>query len=428
MYVIPIGIIVFLIYLPSLSNGFVEGWDDKWQVMNQYTESSGWDGMAMIFGNFHGTQYSPLNAWCYSLIHSMVGYSAWEFHLFSLLVHIGCVGLLYSILLKLEVKQRVAFFTTLLFAIHPLQVESVAWISASKIVLYAFFYLAAVRSYLTYIDSKRSVYWWATLFFFCCSFGGKEQAVTLPFCLLLIDWVRKRNGHAWRIWLEKLPFVLLALFFAWITLKANESSSAGLLSEDVGYPLYQRIALGSYAYVEYIVKSLLPLNLLYLYPFPMPVGGVLPIRFWIYPIGLLLAFLAVPALHKRSALLTGILFYTLLIALTIHIVPMSRFAVVADRYIYLASPGLFYIYMYYIDGWITKQRIWIKKTAYTLVGCYVLWLGITTYNRTKVWDNTTILKSGLIELVGSSTGKQEKQLPVCTVDQTSCTHPGGKAR
>lgn len=401
MRVIPIVLIVILIYLPSLSNGFVEGWDDKWQVMNPYTESSGWDGLAMIFGHFYGGQYSPLNAWCYSFIHSIAGYSAWGFHLYSLLLHLGCVALLYSILLELKVKQRVAFFTTLLFAIHPLQVESVAWISASKIVLYAFFYLAAVKSYLAYIDSKRWLYWWMALFFFCCSFGGKEQAVMLPFCLLLIDWIRKRDWHQGRIWLEKLPFLLLALFFAWITLKSHESIGNGLLNGHVGYPFYQRVALSSYAYVEYMIKSLFPLHLLYLYPFPMQVGDVLPIRFWIYPIGLLLTFLTVPALHKRSALLAGLLFYTLHIALTIQIVPMSRFAMVADRYIYLASPGLFFVFVYYMDKWISGQNDRIRKISYGLFGCYLLWLGITAYNRTKVWENTTTLKNGLIELVGN---------------------------
>lgn len=404
MRVIPIVLIVVLIYLPSLSNGFVEGWDDKWQVMNQYTESGGWDGLTMIFAHFHGGQYSPLNAWCYSLIHSMAGYSAWGFHLYSLLLHIGCIGLLYSILLELKVKERVVFFTTLLFAIHPLQVESVAWISASKIVLYAFFYLAALKSYLAYIDSKRLLYWWMTLFFFCCSFGGKEQAVTLPFCLLLIDWIRKRNWCQWRIWLEKLPFLLLALFFAWITLKSHESIGNGLLSGDVGYPFYQRVALSSYAYVEYIIKSIFPLHLLYLYPFPMQVGDVLPIRFWIYPIGLLLTFLTVSALRKRSALLAGILFYTLHIVLAIQIIPMSRFAIVADRYIYLASPGLFFVFVYYMDKWISEQSDRVRKFSYGLLGCYLLWLGITAYGRTKVWENTTTLKNGLIELVDSPTG------------------------
>lgn len=407
----PIFLVLFslAVYGNSLTNDFVTVWDDKWQVFNQYTEGRGIIGLKNILLNFYGWQYSPLNAWFYSLIHSLFGYNPMAFHSFSLLLHIGSVLLLYSLLLSLGAKQRIAWITSLLFAIHPLQVESVAWISASKVLVYSFFYLCAARMYVAYVKKNSAVYYFLVLLFFLFSFGGKEQAVTFPLCLIVLDFVLGRNLRSWLPWQEKVPFFILALFFSWITLQSNASHGVGLLSGESGYPFVQRIAFASYAYVEYIVKTIIPFHLLYIYPFPMKVGEPLPPRFWVYPIALLIVVISTPALWRRSVLLAGLVFFTINIALTIHIIPMSRFAIVADRYIYLAAPGLIFVCTYYLDWWLSRKKQWIRQLGIGVIAVYILTLGFLAYQRTYSWKDNVALKQGVNDLLKNAQEKNFMQ-------------------
>ena len=105
----------------------------------------------------------------------------------------------------------IAFFTALLWGIHPVNVESVAWLSASKVLIYTFFYLLSLLCYLKYVQNRRNTYFLLTLFFFICSFLGKEHAVTLPVCLLLIDYFVGRDFHNRELWVEKISFFSLSL-------------------------------------------------------------------------------------------------------------------------------------------------------------------------------------------------------------------------
>lgn len=141
-------IITLLVYYPTLKNGFLTGWDDQWMVFSHYTER-GWtvDNLWHIFTDFYGGQYAPLAFLSYLVLYAGFGYDPFYFHMFSLLLHIGCVCLVWKLISSLlrvhgGVSEKqilyVNFITTLLFAVHPINVEAVAWISALKVLLYAF--------------------------------------------------------------------------------------------------------------------------------------------------------------------------------------------------------------------------------------------------------------------------------------------------
>src|SRR5699024_6114106 len=125
----------------------------------------------------------------------------------------------------------IAWATAFLFAIHPMQVESVAWASASKVVLYSFFYLAGLITYLHYRKVKKNRYLWLTLLFFLGSLLSKEQAVVFVLSLIAIDWVTVTNLKNKKRWIEKIPFLLLAGLFSILTLYIQKIYGAGLLSE-----------------------------------------------------------------------------------------------------------------------------------------------------------------------------------------------------
>lgn len=396
--VITIILAVLAVYGHSLFNGFLMGWDDGWMIFNDYTKNFSWNGIVAIFTDFYRGQYSPLNQLLYTVIYRIGGgFNPFLFHLYPLLLHIGCALLVWSII-GCFANRRIAWGCAILFAVHPLQVESVAWISASKILLYAFFYLAALRLYIEYVRKNNLWYYLSVLLCSIFSFGGKEQAVTLPVCLVLIDGILNRNFKDEILWREKVPFFLLSFFFAYLSLLSHASNGVGLLAGQTIYPFYQRIVFGAYAYTEYIVKIFLPVNLLYLYPFPMPVGEALPLRFWLYPVGWIMLLVVFYKFWLKKTIFYGMLYYTVLIGMIIQIVPMARQGIVADRYVYLAAPGLFFIIMYYADQCIERAGKWRKWFIGGML-FYFLFLGGYAHCRTYAWESNQTLKGKLQELL-----------------------------
>ncbi|MDR3250918.1 MAG: hypothetical protein LBT42_04550 [Tannerella sp.] len=437
-FYLPLILVVaaFVVLFPILGNELLRAWDDYWMVVNSYTQPNfAWDNLVSIFTDTPNGQYGPVNQLCYTTIHFICSYNPLGYHLFSLLVHSGNVLLVYLLIDRLltakketasclavteqpatasehlAVKEQlvtsdpladrgkrkvVAFFTALLLAVHPMSVESVAWVSASKVLLFSFFTLSAMLTYLHFLQNGKRRNYIFTFGLFVLACGSKEQAVTLPFGLLLIDLMLKRNFKSRNVWVEKLPFLLFAIAFGLFTTTLQDPE---LITNRAGYPLIQRIPLACYALTEYIVKLLIPYKLLYLYPFPMPPGDALPLRFWLY-LGLI-PFLIGGLWHYRKnwPLVFGVLFFLLNIALTIHIAPMSRYALVADRYVYLPSVGIFFIFVWYSVHYLNSKISMKLKWIYIPVIFYFLYLGIYAHQRTYVWHDSSTLKQEMRDLI-----------------------------
>lgn len=392
-------IILLLCYFPIFSNGFLDSWDDQWMVKNVFTES-GWSAgnLYAIFMHSYQGQYSPLVELNYVFLYSFFGYNPFWFHLASLVWHCGCVILIFFLVRQLlllsgegdvKVSQQVAFLVSLLFVIHPVNVESIAWISAVKVPMYTFFFLLSLLSYLYYIKFQRIVYYVIALFCFVCSGLSKEQAFVLPFTLLLIDWFTKRNQRTVEIWFEKLPFFILSVGLALLTLDLQ-----GGRSDTVSYTVGQRVLFGCYSIFEYLTKSVLPVNLNYLYPFPVAEGSIgVPIRFYVYPILVVGLGYSLFYFRRNRILLFGSLFFILHLLLSLHIIPMPRHGIVADRYLYLSLIGLLMIIGYALVIWINSRRR--RYLGALIILLYGLYLGIYTYQYSKKWENADMVKEYL---------------------------------
>ncbi|HEU0227675.1 MAG TPA: hypothetical protein VFQ86_08055, partial [Arachidicoccus soli] len=245
-----------LVYWPTFSNQFQMHWDDWWVVMNDYTENGiNKDNLIQIFVQFYHGQYAPLNETYYLLLYNIFGYNAFVFHFASLLIHMCNVVLVFFLIkrllqfsfsLKASSVLRVSFITALLMSIHPFSVEPVAWIAASKCLLYTLFYLLALHTYLSFIIKQKWFFYVSTLFLFVLSFGSKEQAITLPGCLLLFDFITKRSIRNTTVWLEKLPFLIFAFVFIVVTFLSQKQNVDGILSHSITYPWYQNVVFASY--------------------------------------------------------------------------------------------------------------------------------------------------------------------------------------
>jgi hypothetical protein len=399
----------FAVYCPILFNNFLFYWDDQWVVMNRYTESGlGLANIWAIFSEYYHGQYAPLNEMTYLLLYSVFGYNPFWFHLTSMLMHIICVCLVFHIVLRLLIlygdnagakSLPIAFFTALIFAIHPMNVESVAWMSASKVLVYALFYLLATNMFISLLAKRKTRYYIYTLLLFICSFFGKEQAVSFPVWMALVMLMlnSKIKLNKLNILWISLPFFLLSLFFGYVTMMSQAVTGGGILSNAATYPLWQRFIFGCYSLFEYLFKCIFPFKLSYLYPFPSVIGGRLPSWLFVYPSLLAVGVFCLWKYLKRPAIMYGLLFFVINIAVALHIIPLSRFAIIADRYVYISSIGMaFIIACGIVTFW---QRIKVRKLFVAGISAYLLFLGAYAHTRTYVWHDTDSLKKEIRELI-----------------------------
>jgi hypothetical protein len=351
-------VLTFGIFSAVLTKKYAN-WDDRWMVYeNPQVYNLHLHNLKSYFTEFYSGQYSPVNTLYYGLIYFFFKLSPISFHFFSLILHVVNVYLVYQFIKELlnagwrvrsftSVEPHsfplVAFATAFLFGISPIQVEAVAWISASKILLYSTFYLASLIFYLKFLENKRIKQYLYSIIFFLLSLGAKEQAVMLPFSLLLIDLFLSRR-LSFRLWLEKTPFFLLSLSLGIITILEQNSAFESLLKEEY-YPFWQRLLLSTFSIIEYLIKIYLPVNLSKFYSFPMEPGGTFPLKYWLYPIFvIILTFSSYYSIKRNQKhILFGIVFFVLNIVLALHIFPMARRAFLADRYVYLSCIGCFFI-------------------------------------------------------------------------------------
>ena len=210
-----------IVYFSVSDHQFMMAWYDQWMVINRYT-IGGLDvhNISAIFGETYHGQYAPVNQLIYTVLYKIFGADPKTFHLANLFYHAINVCLVYAFvrtLLGFRERENTwlvsitAFLTAVLFAVHPINTEVVAWVSASKVSLYVIFGLSGLLCYMRYLKSGNKIMFAITVVFFIMAFGCNEQALVLPLIVPLIDWFAGRDFRDKKCWLEKIPFLLIAL-------------------------------------------------------------------------------------------------------------------------------------------------------------------------------------------------------------------------
>ena len=394
-------LIVFIVYFSILWHDFLYEWDDHWVVINKYTDAGlNVRNIWAVFTEFHQGQYAPFNELSYMLIHTIFGYNPMAFHGASILWHginVVLVFLFLNRLLRTALNESLKFLSVnmawlcaLLWAVHPVNVEPVAWISASKILVYASFYLSALFLYTYYIEQPSIGRYIGLLILFIFSFFGKEQAVVLPLAFLSVDYVFRRERGIFFLLVEKAPFFIFSVFFGVLTI-ISQGNGNGLPN----YVVWNRLLFCCYSIYEYLVKTILPINLIYLYPFPITPGGKMLPTMYVYPLLVLAAVYVVYLLRKNRILILCLLFFVIHLLVTLHIISISRFAIVADRYNYIAMIGPLLLISYYLCFWHQKNKV---MTCFAFVG-YFLYFCIYTLIYKQKWDTSEHVKRHVVELI-----------------------------
>ena len=332
--------ITWLVFGQTVRYDFVN-YDDNEYVYANPAITSGLNphGIIYAFSGRHARNWHPLTTLSHMLDCQLWGVRAGGHHLTNVVLHTIAVVLLFLVLRQMTGAIWQSAFVAALFAIHPLHVESVTWISERKDVLSAVFFTLTLGAYVRYVRSPSIGRYLTMSILFALGLMSKPMLVTVPLVLLLLDyWPLQRFGgrsSIKRLALEKIPLLALSAAGGFVTLWVQQSSVAR--TEEL--PLIWRVANGLVTYAIYLRQMIWPVGLAVFYPHP---GDQLPI----WEIGLaivLLALMSAGAIalrHKRPYLVTGWFWYLVMLLPVIGLIQVGSQGH-ADRYTYLPQIGLY---------------------------------------------------------------------------------------
>lgn len=384
-------IITFFVYWPSLDNELTNWDDQEYIIHNKDLRNSTihyhFSERPHVMGNFHPLTMLSLS-WDYkSAFDEKTGkIDPVPFHRTNLIFHLLNTILVVVLVWLLARNNFVAALCGFVFAMHPLHVESVAWAAERKDVLYSFFYLVALITYIFYLRKNNYAFFALTLLFFLFGLFSKAVTVSLPLMLFAIDFWEKRKWTG-KVFIEKLPFLAIAVYFGLRAIKAQGEFEA-IQGNDI-YSLTDRILFASYGTMMYIVKFLAPHNLSCFYSFPVKAGaGFGAVYYMSLVFALALGVLAWWQ-RKNISLLFGLAFFFISVALVLQLLPVGG-AVMADRYSYLPYIGLTFIAGYYLKDLILpgSNKKYLVFSVLVLWGIFLTW---QTRERLNVWKNSIAL-------------------------------------
>ncbi|MDR3329096.1 MAG: hypothetical protein LBS63_03175 [Prevotellaceae bacterium] len=374
-------------------NGLLpHGWDDHLNISeNADIRALSLDNVHLWFTSTYAKMYCPVKMAVHSAEYALWGLQPTGYHAVSLGLHCACTALLFALLLGLTGSRGGACLAALLFAVHPIAVESVAWASARGDVLYAFFYLVALLTYVKggLCPSVRRLA--AVLLLFVLAALSKPSAVTLPAALLLVDWYRGRR-MAGRAIVEKLPFFAVSAAVVTVAIATRSSDVV-----DAGYALAKYKTVEGYLYLAYalafyLVQLAAPVRQSTLHPHLAYYNGGLPTEYYLYPLALLaVGVLVWRCRAHRRALLFGLGFYLVAISPTLQVVPVGV-SIAADRYAYLPCAGLYFLLAYGFGQAPAKAKRWLA----TIALCAAAAFSYRSYGLTWLWGSPLKLGEQLL--------------------------------
>lgn len=341
--------------------------------------------------------WHPLT-WVSQMLDSQLyGLNPTGYHLTNLLFHIGNTLLLFLVLNRITQATFRSAFVAALFALHPLHVESVAWVAERKDVLSTFFWMLTLWAYAYYTDQPGLKRYWLVISFFFLGLMAKPMLITLPFVLLLLDYWPFRRFQvedfkgAGRLILEKIPLIGLSLISVYITVFLRQGVNIIISTESV--PMDLRIGNALVSYMGYIEKMIWPSDLSVFYPYPKDLPMV---KIWGAGLFLLcISLCVIRGLRRYPYLLVGWLWYLGTLMPIIGLVQWGLWPAMADRFTYVPLIGLFLMVSWLNPDLMAEKPF--RKTGLTLLACMVLLtLMVSTWFQVRHWQTTeTLFKHAL---------------------------------
>jgi Flp pilus assembly protein TadD len=415
-----------IVYAPVRLHGFLN-WDDPDYVTESPHVSAGltWRGVMWAFTGGHAANWHPLTWLSHMLDVQLFGVHAGPHLIINLLYHLVGTVLLFEALRRMTGAVGRSAFVAALFAVHPLHVESVAWVAERKDVLSTVFWMLTMLAYAAYVRQPRSGRFVLVLVLFALGLLTKPMLVTLPIVLLLLDvWPLDRAplrvapavavpggrrpapqswGHLMR---EKLPLLALALGSSIVTFLVQRRG--GAMGSLAVFPLRHRVANALMVYVEYIGKAIWPMRLAAFYPYPS--------SFSVWSVaGAALGLTAMTVFALRSArrypyVLVGWLWYLGTLVPVIGIVQVGDQSM-ADRYTYVPLIGIFIIVAWGIPDllarWVPaacRHSVVLAAVAVVIIACYALLARV----QVGYWSDSVSLWQHAVSVTSENPRAREK--------------------
>jgi Flp pilus assembly protein TadD len=396
-----LALVTLAIYLPVVRHGFIIYDDGDYVTQNRMVLGGlTWAGVKWAFTTFHSANWHPLTWFSHMADVQMFGVNAAGSHLVNVLFHAANTVLLFVLLLRAAggnegPNVRDAFWPAALiaalFALHPLHVESVAWVAERKDVLSAFFGLLSLIYYVRYAASQKvRVDYWLAVVFFACGLMSKPMLVTWPLVMLLLDYwpLQRLNAMALRgLLVEKIPFFLLTVVSCVITYWAQNTGAVKSLA---AVPLLYRLENAPVAVATYLLKLIWPAGLAVIYPMPdsIPAGA-----FALSLVVLICITVAGWLARKQSPfLLMGWFWFLGTLVPVLGLVKVGD-AAMADRYTYIPSIGIFIAVAFGAQRFAKGLPKFILPTV---AGCILAALAIVTGRQLQYWvDDETLFKHAM---------------------------------
>jgi tetratricopeptide (TPR) repeat protein len=396
-----IAVIAILPYLQTHAFDFIAYDDNSYITENSMVQRGlTWEGFCWSFTTFHAANWHPLTWLSHMLDCSMfkgADGSQWAggHHVVNAILHAFNAALLFGVLLRMTRAAWRSALVAAMFAVHPLHVESVAWVSERKDVLSALFGFASIWFYVGFAKRKRAVEYVLMILFYAMSLLAKPMFVTLPCLLLLLDWwpLRRWAGvggavSTGRLLLEKVPLVVIAGASCVVTVVAQRAGGAVFPLEAMS--LGERIFNAVVAYAAYIGMMFWPVDLAVLYPHPGSWDG------WRVAASatviVAITAIVIKLSRKRSAFVVGWFWYLGTLVPVIGLVQVGAQAM-ADRYTYVPLIGLFIVIAWAVPPVSDRRRI------APVAVCTLLILGVLTWRsfvQVKYWrDSFTLFERTL---------------------------------
>lgn len=421
-------------YLQVFRAGFVNYDDESYVTANPHVQSGlTAEGFKWAFNVGYEGNWHPVTWISHMLDCQLFDLSPIGPHAANLLLHLANTLLLLLILSRMTGSLWRSAFVAALFAVHPLHVESVAWVAERKDVLSTLFWFLTMWAYVRYAESPSLKWYGVVTIFFALGLMSKPTLVTLPLVLLLLDywplgrWSEASRRERWRLVWQKLPLFAMSLASGVMTYVAQHEG--GAIRTAIELPLLSRIANALVAYLSYIGKMLWPAKLAVFYPHPVsvPVWHVLAAILFVVTV----TALVIRSAGSRPYLVVGWLWYLIVLAPMIGLVQVGDQAI-ADRYTYVSLIGLFIAIAWGIaermgewgKGRMGDPDLPVRPFPHSPILCLpallvILTLAVCTWRQTGYWtDSVKLWTHTLAVTTGNAVGHYNLGLELQTLGRT----------
>ena len=371
-------------YLPCLKSDFLNWDDDVHLLENVSVRSLDAEHIQKIFRSRVNNIYIPLTVLSFAVEHHFFGYDPFFYHLDNLLLHLLNTFLLFMFAMCCGLSIVGATMAALLFGLHPIHVESVAWVTERKDVLYAFFYLAALLTYWRYLESERKWFYILTIVLGILSVLAKPMAISLPFILLLCDWF---HGRKWTrfVFIEKIPYLLFSALIGWVTYSAH----ARLPGEN----LFAGALIWIWSFMFYLRQFLWPAFLVPIYKLPLPIE-IINGEYLLSLVALFLFVFLVTRFKKYKWVVFAFAFYVLSIFFLLRYDDAVDLNIVADRFMYLPILGFCLLFgrgCQHLWGKVANKSRLYKRLVLGGGLFLAIFLSVQTFKQCQIWQNSITL-------------------------------------